>query len=202
MKSFREFLAEVTFADLRPKPGQWRQVPTSVIKHAQTQDPVNIDTELFRLLDKTYHYIGGHIDFKKPSDLPADHTIWYAVDVDGNAVPDALQFGKSTTHGIKWTGGATDGTPAAKAEYYQRFVTQLRTPGNYAEMSEAMMHIMITRYNIPCEDNHKQVERILGKPVKWIGAHPDGKYPGYRGFYTRTLGGSQHMKILLGHPKT
>ena len=45
------------------------------------------------------------------------------------------------------------------------------------------------------------MERIIGKPVKWIGEHPEGKYPGYKGFYERSLGGAQHVKILLGTPK-
>jgi hypothetical protein len=201
MKSFREFLQETSFADLHPKTGTWEKIPVPVLQRAQQQPPVNIDTELFNLLSTAYAYVGGHVDFKKPSDIPANHTIWYAIDVNGDDVPDAVKAAKNTPHGIKWTVGAADATPEAKQAYIQGTVDALRKPGNYCEMSDAIMHIMVTRYHIPCVQTQAQVERVLGKPVTWIGEHPFGKYPGYHGFYERELGGIKHMKILLGHPR-
>ena len=200
MKSFRAFLTETDFADLKPTKGQWTSIPTSLLRKAQTEPPRNIDHELYDLLDKSYSYIGGHVDFKKPSDIPANHTIWYAVDVDGDKDPDAVKFGKQTSHGTKWTGGATDGSPAAKQAYLDNTVQRLKSRGNYGEVSDAIMHILITRYQVPCVDSKERVERILGKKVQWIGAHPEGKYPGWNGFYIRDLGGSPHMKIMLGLP--
>jgi len=201
MKSFQEFLAELSFADLRPRTGEWKSVPLHVLQKAQREPAPNIDTELFDLLDKSYSYIGGHVDFRKPSDIPANHTIWYAVDVDGDKAPDAVKFGKKTPYGLKWTGGATDGSPEAKQKYIQNTVDALKTPGNYCEMSDAIMHIMITRYQVPCVDDEAEVRKIIGKPLRWIGAHPQGKYPGYNGFYERELGGEKHVKILLGEPR-
>jgi hypothetical protein len=168
---------------------------------SQQDPPINIDTELYDLLDKSYAYVGGHVDFRKPSDIPANHTIWYAVDVNGDKVPDAVSFGKSTPYGTKWTGAASDGSVQSKHAMLSQFVKELSTPGNFCEMSDAIMHIMIVRHQIPCVDNQKTVERIIGKPVRWIGAHPEGKYPGYDGFYSRELGGAFHTKILLGKPK-
>lgn len=155
MKGFRQFLREFQFADLHPKTGAWEKIPLDKLTHAQHEPAPNIDTELFDLLDKSYAYIGGHIDFRKPSDLPSNHTIWYGADVDGDKEPDAVKFGKQTAYGLKWTGGATDGTPEAKRKYVQTTVDSLRTRGNFCEMSDAIMHIMITRYQIPCIDNHK-----------------------------------------------
>ena len=198
MKRFIDFLHEDTFADLNPRQGQWTKVPLSMMTKAHREPSPNIDTELFNLLDKSYAYIGGHVDFQKPNDLPANHLIWYAVDVDGDKAPEAVKFAKPTSFGTKWTGGATDGSPAAKQAYIDSTVQNLRTPGNYCEMSDAIMHIMITRFHIPCVDSHAKVEKVLGKSVKWVGAHPDGKYPGYTGFYIRELGGAPHLKILLG----
>ena len=200
MKSFTEFVTETSFADLRPKTGQWKQIPVPVMKKAQQERSPNIDTELFDLLDLSYAYIGGHVNFKKPSDIPHDYTLWYAVDLNGDNVPDALKFAKPTAHGTKWTGGATDGSAAAKTEYVNNTVKALTTPGHFCEMSDAIMHIMITRYRVPCVDNQKDVEKVLGKQVKWVGKHPEGKYPGWNGFYVRELGGHPHMKILLGKP--
>lgn len=201
MLSFTQFLREFTFGDLHPKPGTWTKIPVQDLTKAQHQAPVNIDTELFDLLAKSYAYIGGHVDFKKPSDLPANHQIWYAIDVDGDEVPDAVKFAKDTPYGRKWTGGATNGTLAAKQAYIDLNVRTLMTPGNYCEMSDAIMHIMITRYHVPYVASQAEVEKIIGKKVRWIGPHPDGKYPGYDGFYERELAGDLHMKILLGKPK-
>ena len=194
-------VTETTFADLHPETGVWTHMPTSMLKHADHEPPVNIDDQLYDLLAKAYSYIGGHVDFRKPSDIPANHTIWYGLDTDGDKVPNAVKFGKDTPFGRKWTGSATDGSPAAKKDIIDDTVRLMRTPGNFCEMSDAIAHIMMARYHIPCVDNQRDVEKVIGKKVKWIGSHPDGKYPDYHGFYERELGGEAHMKILLGEPK-
>lgn len=193
-------VAEAAFADLHPQQGNWTKIPVSMLQHAEHEPPVNIDTELYNLLAKSYSYVGGHVDFKKPSDIPANHTIWYGLDVDGDKKPEAVKFAKDTLFGRKWTGSATDGSRAAKDALISDTVRLLQTPGNFCEMSDALAHIMMTRYNITCVDNQKDVEKIIGKSVKWIGKHPDGKYPDYNGFYSRELGGASHIKILLGEP--
>lgn len=201
MLRFLDFLREFRFADLHPHKGRWQQIATDVLTRAQHDpDPNNIDAELFDLLSKTYSYIGGYVDFKSPSDIPANHTLWYAVDIDGDAVPDAVEFAKSTPHGVKWTGAATNGTSTAKSEFLSDFINKLNTPGNFAEVSDALMHILITRYHVAYVDNKEEVENVIGKTVTWLGPHPDGKYPGYNGFYVRILGGQPHMKLLLGKP--
>lgn len=68
---------------------------------------------------------------------------------------------------------------------------KLNTQGNYAEMSGAIAHIMISRHNVPFVDNQEDVEKILGKKVEWIGAHPEGKYPKHPGWYKRKIGGEE-----------
>ena len=123
---------------------------------------------------------------------------WYAVDVNGDEVPDAVKFAKSTAHGIKWTGGAAN--DAGKQKYVDETVKVLCTPGNYAEVSDAIMHILIIRYQIGYVKSQTMVEKVLGKSVQWIGRHPNGLYPGYNGFYIRELFGQNHMKIMLGQP--
>ena len=193
-------VTETTFADLHPHPDQWLKIPPSVLQHAEDEPPVNIDNELFDLLAKSYAYIGGHVDFKKPSDIPANHTIWYAVDTNYDQKPDVVRFGKQSLFGTKWTGGASTGEPAAKQIYVTAVINSLRTPGNYGEVSDAIAHILIKRHNIKCVDKQDDVERVIGKKVKWVGENPNGKYPGYSGWYERELGGEIHLKILLGEP--
>lgn len=172
-----------------------------MIHQAHDEPGRNIDDELFDLIHASYAAIGGYPDFRTAKHLPANHTIWYANDVDGDTSPDAVGWGKDTTFGKKWTGIASDGTPAAKSAAIAELVGKLKTPGNYAELSKAVMHILITRYKVPCVDNVAMAQRIIGKPIQWIGAHPDGLYLTHRGFYRRTIFGEPHLKILLGIPK-
>ena len=70
-------------------------------------------------------------------------------------------------------------------------------------MSGKIAHIMITRYGVPAVTTHPEVEAMLGKSVQWVGKHTNQKYAdrygaGYEGWYKRKIGGSSHMKILLG----
>ena len=76
----------------------------------------------------------------------------------------------------------------------------LKTQGYYAEMSDGIAHVMITRHNIESINDEESVKKVLKKELKWIGPHPDGRYPGYDGWYIRTIGSKQYMKILLGKP--
>ena len=76
----------------------------------------------------------------------------------------------------------------------------LKTQGYYAEMSHGIAHIMITKHNIESVNDEETVKKVLNKELKWVGPHPDGEYPGYDGWYIRTIGGKQYMKILLGKP--
>jgi len=195
MLTFNEFV----FADLRPQTDKWEKIPVDVLVKSQHAPKPNIDTELFDLISKSYSYVGGHVDFPNAESLPSNHILWYAVDVDGDKDPDAVKFGKPTPYGTKWTGGGSDGSPAGKYAYVEQTMKALATPGNYAEMSDSIFHIAATRFHIPCVSVQAHVEDILGKSVKWIGPHPEGKYPGYM-FYMRELGGAQHMKCLVGRP--
>ena len=52
-------------------------------------------------------------------------------------------------------------------------------------------------------DDPEKVQKILGpsKLIKWLGPHPEGKYPGINGWYTRTISGHEdELKIMLGKP--
>ena len=50
-------------------------------------------------------------------------------------------------------------------------------------------------------DNPEVVQKVLGpsKPIKWLGAHPEGKHPDYQGWYRRSVGGHEgELKIMFG----
>ena len=77
----------------------------------------------------------------------------------------------------------------------------LDTRGNYAEMSGPHRSHHDHPKGVPYVADEESVRRLLfGKDIEWVGKHPDGKYPGYDGWYYRMLGGKRHMKIMLGRP--
>ncbi len=200
MKSFKSFVTEKKFADLKPTKGKWTNIPNSEF------DP-ELSAQLYDLIDKSYSYVGGHANYRTANDLPLgkdkddSSTIsWYALDFDDDPEADVLNVTKKTKFGDKSVLGATDGSKEAKHEYVMNMVKKLNQPGNYAEVSDAIMHILLTRYGVPTVDNKEDVEKILGKKVEWIGPNPDNKYPGHNGFYARQLGGTRHIKIMLGKP--
>lgn len=200
MKTFKQFIREGKFSDLGSKKGEWVDIPINLFGKDQV-----INKELFDLINKSYQYIGGHINYTKPEDLPFgkdgnDIVIWHGIDLDDDPEPDAITATKKTPYGMKRVLGSTDGLEVTKKALVLRTVERLNTLGNYAEMSGAIAHIMITRYNAPYVKNQEDVEKVLGKKVTWIGTHPEGKYPEYIGWYSRKLGGEEHMKILLGKP--
>jgi len=161
----------------------------------------DLTQDVFDMIDKSYGPIGGYPDFKKPSDLPSDSTDWIGVDTDKEPDFDAVRFSKPGPGGQKMTGSATDGSDAAKKMMVNKTAKMLDTKGNYAEMSGAIAHIMITRKGVPYVADEESARRLLpGKDIEWVGKHPEGKYPGYEGWYYRILGGKKRIKIILGRP--
>jgi hypothetical protein len=193
MKSFRKFLQEEIDFPKR----KFVNIPRVLLGKNN-----NITKEIFDLIDKTYASIGGHVDFSKPSDLPSDYTFWVGADTDNDPDVDVVRFGKQGPGGLKLAGSGTDGSDAAKQMMINKTAKMLNTKGNYGEMSGGIAHMMIKYKKVPFVSNPEDIKKLLpGKDVTYIGEHPNGKYPGYDGWYERTLGGKKHMKIILGSPK-
>ena len=193
MKSFKSFIQEEV--DLPNR--KFVKVPTNLL--GQNND---ITDAIFDMIDKTYKGIGGYPDFKKPSDLPDNHTDWYAADVDKDPDPDITTFGKMKAGNYKLTGAASDGTPPAKAFLVNKLGKLMNTSGNYVEASDALAHVLMTKKNVPYVTDEEGVQKLLpGKSFTFVGKHPDGKYPGYDGWYYRDIGGNKILKIILGNPK-
>ena len=140
MKSFKRFIQEEI--DLPNR--KFVKVPTNLL--GQNND---ITDSIFDIIDKTYKNIGGYPDFKKPSDLPDNHTDWYAADVDKDPDPDITTFGKMKAGNYKLTGAASDGTPPAKAFLVNKIGKLMNTSGNYVEASDALAHVLMTKKNVP-----------------------------------------------------
>jgi hypothetical protein len=197
-ENWRRYLKEAKWEDYEVPKGKWFDVPLEDIKQAAVDrgGEVNIADELHHLIDTAYKQIGGHINLQSVEDMPEDYTDWTAVDLDDDPDPDALRFSK----GHKMAGSGHDGSRAAIDAYISKTANLLKQGGFYGEMSKGIAHVMIKYHNVPFVPSQEDVEKVLGKKVEWMGPHPDGKYPGYDGWYTRSIGGGAQMKILVGSP--
>ena len=189
---------EEKFADYGAPKNQWVKLDPEKLKADAQKNggEITIADEVFDLIDQAYRNIGGHINLPNKQSIPADYDGWEVIDVDDDPDPDALKFSK----GNKMAGGGHDGSEKAKTAYLAKTAEMLQQNGFYGELSKALAHIMITKFHVPFVPNKEDVEKVLKKKVNWIGKHPEGKYPGYDGWYERSIGGHREMKILLGQP--
>ena len=193
MKSFKSFIQE----EIKLPNRKFVKVPTNLL--GQNND---VTKDMFNIIDKTYKNIGGYPDFKKPSDLPDNHTDWYAADMDKDPDVDITTFGKFKSGNFKLTGAASDGSEPSKKFLINKLGKLMNTSGNYAEASDALAHVLITRKQVPFVGDEESIQKLLpGKSFTFVGKHPDGKYPGYDGWYYRDIGGNKILKIILGNPK-
>jgi hypothetical protein len=76
--------------------------------------------------------------------------------------------------------------------------SQLKSPGNYVEISGTAYDSFVGKGGVPTIDDEEKVRAILkGKELEWHGEHPKGTKPG-NGWYTRTIGGQKLTKTLAG----
>ena len=195
-------LEEEVWADYGHDKGQWEEIPTSDMSN----DPDNVDItdELIALINNAYKNIGGNYDFQTADDIPGEADYWTAIDIDDDPEPDAVRIAKSKPSGLKMSAAGHDGSRAAIDAYKKKTADMLLTPGTYAEMSKGIAHVMLKYHNVPYVDDPEVVQKTLGasKPIKWLGQHPEGKYPGIDGWYTRTISGhTDELKIMLGSPR-
>ena len=125
-----------------------------------------------------------------------------AADIDQDPDPDFFRGSKMRSGRVKLGIVGHDGSRAAIEKYLEETANSLNA-GGMAEMSGKIAHIMITRHGVPAVQSKEAVESLLGKQVQWVGRHPEEKYalrygPDYEAWYSRDIGGSSHMKILLG----
>ena len=156
--------------------------------------------DLFDLIDNAYKPIGGHVKFKQPSDvMDPELQFWRAADLDDDPDLDVVYFGKQTPFGVKHTGIGHDGERGNIKNLLIRKSGELKSPGNYVEVSGAAFDSFVGKGGVPTIDDEDKVRAILkGKELEWHGKHPQGKKPG-NGWYTRTIGGKKLTKTLAGN---
>lgn len=186
------------FASIPHFKNKWKRMTLDQVR----KDP-HLQEELFELLRTAYEPIGGHVKIRRPSDLVnGEITLFDVVDMDDDPEADAFIAIKKKPSGLKHVGMGHDGTRKAKNSILDHKAKDLRHRGVYAEVSDAIAHILLTRFDVPTVNNEEDVRKVLkGKKIEWVGAHPSGKYPNNPGWYYRDIAGHRHMKIIVGKPR-
>lgn len=177
---------------------QWTKVTLDEVR----RNPRLAD-ELFDLISNAYRGIGGHFKIRSPQDLVGGEVTFYeAVDLDTDADVDAVNLVDTKPAGEKYVGMGHDGSPGAKNQVVKHWGDGMKQEGVFAEVSDALAHVLLTRHHVPVVTSEADVRNVLRKNVEWVGQHPEGKYPGLSGWYYRDIAGHRHLKILVGKPRT
>jgi len=150
--------------------------------------------EIFNLIQTAYSYIGGHTNYKSPNDVTgAERDAEYEViDLDQDAEIDAVSISKKHPAGVKFAATGHDGSKPAKSAIINHKADLLKKSGYYVEVSGKIKDILIAK-GAPVVTDPEVIKKVLkGKEIKSM--NPDGSY-------IRSIGGHDHEKIMLGHPK-
>lgn len=195
MKNLQYYITE----GLDFKKGVWTQIDLKKLTKDQKSE---LEYEIFGLISTAYKPLGGHVNFKNSKDVFSDKdvTYWKGLDLDGADDLDVIVFGKKTKYGIKLTGVGHDDEKLSKQEYLNNKAASLSKIGYYNEVSGKLAEILLQKYKIDAVTDKDDIEKVIEKSIEFLGKHPDGITAGF-GWYSRILGGHQHIKILLGKPK-
>lgn len=157
-----------------------------------------IEPDLVNMVKTSYAKVGGNPKITKVGDISAEYPDWVLMDTDEDPEADVAFFGRPTKFGTKLGASATDGTPVAKNASV-KLRGELLNNGWWAEVSDAPAHIAINKLKMmPIEDREAVIDLLGGKNIEWHGEHPEGKFPGTKGWYSRDIGGEKHTKIVVG----
>ncbi len=185
VKSFKSFLNErVLSIGLNPEHEQHRE------KHRQ---------EIHDLIHKSYKGVskddpdegyGGHKSGSKEESDAIHHDITHskikAIKRDGKI--SAVNLYK-TQHGRKSIASATNGTEQGKKDWKQIKHEDNKEKRAWGEVSGAAKAVQ-KKMGVPVVDT-KHAERLIGKKVNIKDKES----------YTRKIGGKEHEKSIMGHPK-
>lgn len=165
--------------------GKWQPIPSSELK--------DYEDEIFALISNAYAPIGGHPNYKSPSDVTgAEGSSEYEViNLDDDPEIDAVSVSKDKTGGKKFVATGHDGSSLAKSKIVNHKVELLKQPGYYVEVSGKIEDIFRAKGVEPVKDEELVRKVLGGKDIEWLG---DGRYK-------RTIGGNEFTKILMGKPK-
>lgn len=147
--------------------------------------------DILTLIKNAYAAIGGHPNYQNLDDIEPSQ-LFTVIDIDDDPEPDAVSVAKQRPAGKKSVAMGHDGTQPAKRVVINKKVSDLKKPGNYVEVSGKIKDILIAK-GVPVITDKEVIKRVLAdKEITFVGN--DGEY-------SRKIGGTDHVKILLGNPK-
>lgn len=158
----------------------------------------SIHDDVQNIVTNAYAKIGGHAKTNTATALADEYPDWFVADTDAEPDVDVFIGGSPRAGKEKLGVSGSDGSPEAK-QFLLNLKKRLLTHGWWAEVSGATAHIAINKQHIPFVNSEHKVRSLLpGKDITWHGEHPDGLFPGTDGWYSRSIGGQQHVKIIVG----
>lgn len=148
--------------------------------------------EIFDLISNAYSPIGGHPNYKTPSDVTdaEGESSYQVIDLDDDEEIDAVSVEKNRESGRKSVAMGHDGTPPAKSAAVNFHAIMLKKPGHYVEVSGKFKDILISK-GVPVVTDKLTIQKVLkGKEIQM---NSDGTY-------SRLIGGEKHTKTLMGNP--
>lgn len=218
----KALMSEVAFSGL---PGYAKNKEMDIYRDLMDPNNEELRKEIFKLIDKSYSYLGGNADIKTVDDLKNkeknDYIFFKAWDIDEDPEPDVVRGMKPKAGKTKLTLSATDGLEASVAYGINDSEKRLRDGQHYAEMSGRAATVQMKR-GVPAVTNETTAQSLLpGKSIQWFGEHPyfsgDPRFQDngskieaqkskqygpngeYDGWYVRDLGGTPKAKIIFGN---
>ena len=150
--------------------------------------------EIHDILHKSYASIGGYGGHGSGTKEESD-SIHH--DISHSHIKATKRDGKLTTvnlykdqHGRKSIASGTDGSEAGKKDFLNNKKEDHSQKRAWGEVSGKVEHLS-KKLGFPVV-HPKHAGKLLGKDVK---PHEDGVH------YTRKIGGHDHEKVIVGHPK-
>lgn len=178
-----------TFNDYFGIKDQWISLP----KAGMDQRPELYD-EVAEAMNIAYAPIGGHAKYGNAADLQGDEKLqrYDMIDNDDDPYVDAAKVHAPTDFGFKTIASAQDGRRTSKEALKNYTETAInRTPGYYAELSDAWERFFTRRGIQPIQDM-EQVRQVMAGKELTPTAQP--------GVYRRVIGNKAHEKGLYGSP--
>mgnify|MGYP000029171316 CR=1 FL=1 len=148
--------------------------------------------ELFDLIDNAYASIGGHPNYKSPSDVMGAErdSDYMVIDLDDDPEFDAVVVDKSKASGVKGAAMGHDGSREARSLAVNFLAIMLKNKGHYIEVSGKLKDILIAK-GVPVVTDKETIQQVMkGKNIEM---NDDGTYQ-------RMLGGEKHTKTMMGNP--
>ena len=150
----------------------------------------DLKKQLFDLIDNAYKPLGGHPNVQSPEDIISAADLFTVIDLDDDPEHDAVALAKNRAGGIKHVGLGHDGSKPARSAAVNYKAKELKTQGNYVEVSGKLFDILKAK-GVPVVDDEDTVRNVLkGKEIKWNGD----------GTYDREIGGKKLTKVMMGKP--